>query len=155
MISRFLTRDSVCIKAAVTLLSCSLSKHLTGVACPREWPEVDPGMLRWTCRHLRHKFFMVMQDMHPLAEWSGPHPDNSLVGINTFRNLKPEVHHGKVRVAQNCIELEPDPFRARPLDYLGQIWWPFATRRYSKSETRWVFTPLGTGLDQLLYLWVY
>ena len=56
-------------------------------------------MLQWTCRHLHHMLFMVMQDMHPLEEWPDPCPDSSLVGTSTFRSQRPEDHHGKMQVS--------------------------------------------------------
>lgn len=48
---------------------------------------------------------MVMQDMHPLVEWQDPRPDSSPVGTSTFRNRRPEDHHGKVRVATSGTNL--------------------------------------------------
>ena len=61
-------------------------------------------MLRWICHHLNHKLFMVMQDMHPLLEQPDHRPESSPVGTDMFRNLKPEVHHGKAQAALSGIK---------------------------------------------------
>ena len=61
-------------------------------------------MLQWTCRHLHHMLFMVMQDMHPLLEQPNHRPDSSPVRTDMFRNLKPEVHHGKAQAALSGIK---------------------------------------------------
>ena len=46
---------------------------------------------------------MVMQDMHLLLEQPDPHPDSSPAGIDTSRNLKLEVHPGRVVTALSGI----------------------------------------------------
>ena len=38
-------------------------------------------------------------------------------------------------LAQNCIKLEPGPFNARPLHFLGQNLWPFTTPTYNAQTT--------------------
>ena len=56
-------------------------------------------MLRWLCRRLHHKLFMVMQGMHSLVERPDPHPGSSSVGTDMSHNPKLEVHHGRALVA--------------------------------------------------------